>query len=222
LWTMNKKDALVAGENLSDQFQYHVLDVAGPTMIHVTHNRLPEIVLFGKEQNFIAPISVNAGNQIMINSTNTNEITVSKFVVHEADQKRIVSTKIDDVIRTVVELGGTYPDVVQMLQEAKSSGALPSRFEIDAIPEAGRMYERVATESGDTEQSNDTVKATHSPQAPDLFYKKVDQSTSDDGGDALKTSKNDSAVDNSDEKPHTKKGFFGKMFGFASKEKKIE
>jgi flagellar basal body P-ring protein FlgI len=222
LWTMNKKDAMVSGEDLNGQFKYHVLDVSGPPMIHVTHNRLPEIVLFGKEQNFLAPIAVNAGNQIMVNSANSKEITVSKFVVHEADQKRIVSTNIDDVIRTVVELGGTYPDLVQMLQEAKSSGALPSRFEIDAIPEAGRMYERVATEGGDTEQSKDAVKATHGTPAPDLFYKNVDKSTSDDGDDTSKTSKNASEEDKSDEKPHPKKGFFGKMFGFASKEKKIE
>jgi flagellar basal body P-ring protein FlgI len=218
LWTMNKKDALVAGEDLSDQFKYHVLDVSGPPMIHVTHNRLPEIVLFGKDQNFLAPISVNAGNQIMVNSANPKEITVSKFVVKEADQKRIVSTKIDDVIRTVVELGGTYPDVVQMLQEAKASGALPSRFEIDSIPEAGRMYERVPTEGGDAEQSKGSAKAIRGNTAPDLFYKKVDKSTSDDGDDTTKTSKNDSADEKSDEKPRPKQGFFGKMFGFASKE----
>ena len=55
LWTMNKKDALVAGEKLNDQFNYHVLEVSGPPMIHVTHNRLPEIVLFGKDQNLLAP-----------------------------------------------------------------------------------------------------------------------------------------------------------------------
>ena len=48
LWTMNKKDPLVKGEVLGDQFHYHVLDVAGPPMIHVTRNRLAEIVLFGR------------------------------------------------------------------------------------------------------------------------------------------------------------------------------
>ncbi len=155
---MNKKDALVAGENLSDQFKYHVLDVSGPPMIHVTHNRLPEIVLFGKEQNFLTPISVNAGNQIMINGKNSKEITVSKFAVKEADQKRIVSTKVDEVIRAVVELGGTYPDVVQMLQEAKASGALASRFEIDAIPEAGRTYRAHCRQRGQFRRSKMTQK----------------------------------------------------------------
>ena len=218
LWTMNKKDALVAGENVNEQFKYHVLDVSGPPMIHVTHNRLPEIVLFGKEQNFLTPISVNAGNQIMVNSINPQEITVSKFAVKEADQKRVVSAKVDEVIRAVAELGGTYPDVVQMLQEAKASGALPSRFEIDALPEAGRTYERVLTDGGDIEQSKAPVKAASGKSAPDLFYKKVDKSTSDDGDDAVKASKNDADEENSKEKPQPKHGFFCKMFGFASKE----
>ena len=44
LWAMNDNDPLVKGEVLGGQFHYHVLDVAGPPMIHVTRNRLAEIV----------------------------------------------------------------------------------------------------------------------------------------------------------------------------------
>jgi flagellar basal body P-ring protein FlgI len=218
LWTMNKKDALVAGEKLGDQFNYHVLDVAGPPMIHVTRNRLPEIVLFGKGQKFITPISANAGNQIMINSTGPNEITVSKFAVKQSDQKRIVSTDINEVIHTVVELGGTYPDVVQMLQEAKISGALASRFEIDAIPEAGRTYERGLAEGGNREQSKGTGNVVPVSRTPELFYKNKDGSSSGEGEDGVKTPENSEKGDISSEKPRPKKGFFGKIFGFASKE----
>jgi hypothetical protein len=105
-----------------------------------------------------------------------------------------------------------------MLQEAKASGALSSRFEIDAVPEAGRTYERLTAEDGDTEQSKSSVKAAPGKPAPDLFYKKVDISTSDDGDDDTKTSKNDTADEKSTEKSGSKYGFFGKMFGFASKE----
>ncbi len=46
------------------------------------------------------------------------------------------------MIRAIVELGGTYPDVVQALQQAKADGALPSRFEVDALPQPGRRYDR--------------------------------------------------------------------------------
>ena len=60
---------------------------------------------------------------------------------HQADQKRVVTTRIDDVIRAIAELGGTYPDVVQAIEEAKTAGCLEGRFEVDALPEEGRSYD---------------------------------------------------------------------------------
>jgi hypothetical protein len=53
-----------------------------------------------------------------------------------------VSTDVEEVMRAIVELGGTYPDVVQMLQQAKDTGALSSRFKINALPETGRELVR--------------------------------------------------------------------------------
>ena len=141
LTVMCPDDSLVKGENLGEQFSYHVLDTKGPPMIHVTRNRCAEVVLFGLNQRFLTPLALNAGNQIMVTSTPEGEISVSKFAPHEADQKRIVSSRVDDVIRAIVELGGTYPDVVQAIQEAKAAGCLEGRFEIDALPEMGRNYE---------------------------------------------------------------------------------
>ena len=137
LWTMDPNEPLIRGEHLGGQFNYHVLDTAGAPMIHVTRSRLAEVVLFGREQRFVTPLSLNAGNQIMVTSTENGEIAVSKFSVHDADQRRIVSTKVDEVIRAIVELGGTYPDVVQALEEAKAAGALPGRFEVETLPEGG-------------------------------------------------------------------------------------
>jgi hypothetical protein len=52
-----------------------------------------------------------------------------------------VSTNVDEVIRAIVSLEGDYPDVVQMLQQAKNAGALPSRFRVNALPEPGRAVE---------------------------------------------------------------------------------
>ncbi len=172
LWTMNRNDGFVAGEQLGDQFHYHVLDVAGPEMVHVTRSRLSEVTLFGKNQRFNLPVSVNAGPEIMINSTDTGEIAVSKFSVRQSDQKRTVSTRVDDVIRAVVELGGSYPDVVQALQEAKATNALASRFEVDSMPEAGRTYERVAANANGVRQAA-AVEVTAASPTPELYAKKV-------------------------------------------------
>jgi hypothetical protein len=188
------------------------LDVAGPPMIHVTRSRLPELILFGKSQTLETPLAVNAGNQIMVTSTPEGEISISKFAAKEADQKRIVSTKVDDVIRAIVDLGGTYPDVVQALQEAKATGALATRIEVDALPETGRTYDRVADandedkDGGASKKEVADAKKPSSP-APDLFYRK---SAADAG--STKNSEETDANDDSEEKTAAKKGFWSRMF----------
>ncbi len=158
LWSMNPNEALVLGEDMKKQFSYHVLDTTGPPMIHVTRNHRPEVVVFGGNQRFKTPLALHAGNQIMITASAGGEISVSRFTAGKADQKRTVSTRVDEVIRAIVELDGTYPDVVQALQEAKTAGVLQGRFEVDALPTAGRKYDRVALQtslSGATDNPTD-------------------------------------------------------------------
>jgi hypothetical protein len=226
LWSMNSKDPFVRGEVFGDQFHYHVLDVAGPPMIHVTHSRLPELVVFGKDQTFKTPLTLSAGNQIIVKSDDSGEITVSKFAVNEADQKRFVSAKVDDVVRAIAELGGTYPDVVQALQEAKAAGALTSRFEVDALPETGRTYERVArvdltspTSSGKDKKSDTKLSTKLASPSPELFEKKDAAITYKE----LKKPKKDGSSEGDDEaKEEPKPGFFGKMKWWDSKKEKTD
>ena len=145
LTRMAPEDARIRGENLGAKFNYHVLNVDGPPMIHVTRSHHPEIVLFGTRHRFHLPMVVDAGQRILVNGRTGDQITVSRFAPDEPTQQRLVSTNVDEVIRAVVDLGGDYPDVVQMLQQAKNAGGLPdSRFRVDALPETGRQYDRDA------------------------------------------------------------------------------
>ena len=146
LWAMNDHDPFVRGEVLGDQFHYHVLDVPGPNMVHVTRSHVPEVVLFGKDQEFKLPMVLDAGRNIMVNGLSGGKITISKFAAGSEPQQRVTTARVDEVIRAIVELGGTYPDVVQALQQAKNDGALASRFEVDALPQPGRGYDRHATD----------------------------------------------------------------------------
>ena len=178
MWAMNPNEPLVRGENLGGQFSYHLLTSAGPPLIHVTRSFRPELVLFGHEQHFTTPLVLDAGKSIMINAADGgSKVTISRFAVGEPDQKRVVSTKIDEVVRAIVELGGTYPDVVQALQQAKACHALPGRFEVDAIPDTNRAYTRKEVEATEEEPSGDapadaTTEAEHVEVAnplPELF-----------------------------------------------------
>lgn len=155
LWLMNENDPMVAGEQLNGQFSYHVLDVEGSPLVHLTRSHRPEIVLFGVGQELKLPMMLDAGRHILVNGLTGTEVTVSKFAAGKTTQKRSVPPTVDAVIRAIVELGGTYPDVVQALQQAKRDGALESRLEVDAIPESGRVYDR----DSDNSNSPDSVPA---------------------------------------------------------------
>jgi len=136
MWAMSPGDPMIRGEDMEGMFRYHRLQVAGPPMIHVTTSHRPEVVLFGTDHQLQLPLVLDAGPHILVNGLSGAEIKISRF--GETTQQRAVSTDVDEVIRAVVELGGTYPDVVQMLQQAKETGALASRFRVNALPEGGR------------------------------------------------------------------------------------
>jgi flagellar basal body P-ring protein FlgI len=204
LWTMNADDPTIKGEILGEQFGYHVLDVAGDPMVHVTRNRRAEVVLFGKHQRFRTPFSVNAGNRIMVTSSGGEEVSVACFAPNEPDQKRTVSPLVDEVLRAIVELGGTYPDVVQALQEAKAAGALDGRFEVDALPEAGRTYERVAQDDEETDSKSEENK--HPVEGEVIDPKQPDSQTSAEAPAADEP--------DSDKKSAPRKGFLARIMGW--------
>ncbi|MEX0613560.1 MAG: flagellar basal body P-ring protein FlgI [Pirellulales bacterium] len=160
LWAMNEHDPLLRDENLGNQFHYHVLDVPGPDMIHVTGSHRPEVVMFGKEQRFQLPLVLDAGKSVMVNGLKGDKITVSRFAANAEPEQHVVSTRVDEVIRAIVALGGTYPDVVQALQQAKVDGSLVSRFEVDALPQSGRRFDRNAVEAS-TQHDESVSPASH-------------------------------------------------------------
>jgi hypothetical protein len=154
LWAMNSHDPSIQGEDFGGRFHYYPLRTGGPAMVHVTRSFRPEIVTFGPDQLLKLPMSVDAGKSIVVNGSNGQDgpddgahITVSRFEAGKPDQKRVVSCRLDDVIRAIVDLDGTYPDVVQFLQQAKASGALVCRFEVDALPSPTRFHDRNKNDS---------------------------------------------------------------------------
>jgi len=142
LWASNQRDWQLHGEHLAGKFWLHEVASAGPPMVHVTHSFRPEIVLFGEGQEFTLPLALEAGNSIIVKSLDDGEISVARFSRKEPDQRRTVKNSVAEAIRAIAAVGGDYPDAVQALEEARASGALSSRFEVDAIPEWGRAYDR--------------------------------------------------------------------------------
>jgi hypothetical protein len=103
----------------------------------------------------------------MANGLSGKKVIISRFTAGAEPQQRVTSARVDEVVRAIVELGGTYPDVVQVLQQSKKEGALASRFEVDALPQPGRAYDRHATDfSADDTEASEFDEPAVSREAP--------------------------------------------------------
>lgn len=179
LWTLDKNDPFIRGENMKGQFLLHVLETEleqgvshdpnqdktdssrnGGPMIHITHRKHPEVVLFGSRQEFRVPMAVRAGDVLVTGAAGSEDIIVSKYEVGQPDQRKKVSRNIAVVIRTAVDMGASYPDIAAMILQANRQGNIEGQVEVDALPEGGRMYYRpeaddslLALKSGDMKSS---------------------------------------------------------------------
>lgn len=217
LWAMNSKDASIRGENLGGEFNYHVLATTGSPMVHVTRSYRPEVTLFGHEQRFSTPVVLEAGQHIIVNARDADHVTVSRFTPNEQDQKRVVTSSIDDCIRAIVELGGTYPDVVQALQQARTKHALPGKLAVDAVPSGGRSYLRsLAGREGESHDESEVTTASDAGVVvanpiPGLFSNRVSEPSPVDTSIASVDDSKDPA--DGEKKPPANKSFFAKMKG---------
>ncbi len=197
LWTLDKNDPFIRGEDMKGQFLLHVLqtelqtsshqipgtkagnpDQGGP-MILITHRKHPEVVLFGSQQEFRVPIAVRAGDVLITGAPGSDQLTVSKYAVGEQDQRKKVSRNIAVAIRTAVEMGASYPDIAQMILQAHHQGNINGQVEIDALPEGGRMYYRpdpeealMALKSGNAKSSSKKKKGSrvgNQNMVPNIF-----------------------------------------------------
>ena len=207
LWAMDPYDPMIEGKNLGDQFSYHVLPVDGPPMIHLTRSYRPEVVLFGNEHHLKTPVVLEASKRLLVKANAPDNVVVSKFEVGSDVEKRVTTDSIDEIIRAMVDLGASYPDVVQTLLQAKQKRALGGRLEVDAIPEPGRAYER-DKEIGDP--GSGERSPTVSNPLPDLFRSASGETKSADSDDPPRQERK-TASSASDESAGRKKSSLGKL-----------
>ncbi len=137
---MRPNDPLVAGEKLGNKtFTLCVVPTTGSPMLHVSKTNRAEIVLFGENQTFKYPMTIEAANNIIVRANSPTEFVVSRFEPNKPDQKRVISGRVEEVIHALSDVGATYPDVLEVLQSAIEQNALDASFRIDAIPTTDRF-----------------------------------------------------------------------------------
>lgn len=148
LWTIDPTDDHLRGESMHENsYHLHVIKGDSEPLVHLTTHRVPQVVVYNQELRLRTPISLTAGRHIMITApSGSDTVTISRFVANEPDQQVVCSTRLVEVIRAVSRLKATYPDVAQMLVQAERQSNLMGRLALDALPYAGRIYRRPASD----------------------------------------------------------------------------
>ncbi len=167
LSVLDKNDPFIYGELLNNQFRLHEVRSKGKPMIHLTHYKKAEVVLFGANQKFHTPLVLKPGRIIVKAQAGSEEVTVSLYLVNQPDRTRTVSRRVADVIRAATELGATYPDIAMMLAQAGTQGSLPGSLEMDALPRTGRVYHRPTVDGKPS--SKKKVHIGRKATAPNMF-----------------------------------------------------
>ncbi len=169
LTTLNANDPFVHGKTINDQFKLHVLSTAGPPMVHLTNCKKTEVVLFGADQTIKTPLFARAGTCILVTApAGSREVHVCRFAIGQEDQRKIVSTRLEDVILAITDLGASFPDVAQFLSEASAQHNLAGRLEIDALPRAGRIFDRSQIAAEDVKKGGKR-RVGNETTAPNMF-----------------------------------------------------
>jgi len=183
LTTLNANDPFVRGKTINDQFKLHVLTTAGPPMVHLTNCKKTEVVLFGADQTIKTPLFARAGTCILVTApAGSREVHVCRFAIGQEDQRKIVTTRLEDVILAITELGATFPDVAQFLSEASAQRNLAGRLEIDALPRAGRVFDRSQIAAEDAKKGGKRRVGSETT-APNLFQIQLDPAKKGDADD---------------------------------------
>jgi hypothetical protein len=179
LRTRNDLDPLVRGERMGGEFTYHTVDTTGPSMIHLSRSRVPEIVAFGQDIRLRRPDFLYAGKNIMLKSAGPNRIEAIRFEAGQNERRCECSDRLDDVVRTIAELGGGYVEVIECLREARRKNYLEPRIVVDALPRARRIHRR-REEEGDQQEM--AAPQTSTPM-PDIFDNRLSSGSRDEDGD---------------------------------------
>ncbi len=193
LWGMNSADPIISGVFLNERVHLHQIPSKAAPLVHVTRSFRPEVVLFGGPHRLAAPATLEAGKHLLVRVESESRVTISRFVVGEPDKRVEVPNNLAEVIKSLVEMGAHYPDVVQCLHEANRTKVLSARLEVDKYPQVGRRYSRASESDEGTEVSDDQAYEVGGA-LPNLFGRRSSGAIIDSERDEKTSPKTDKAA----------------------------
>jgi hypothetical protein len=147
LRALDDRDTAVAGEFLNESFWLHRVAPQSAPLVHLAHSRRAEVVLFGEDATLTPPFSFLSGEFTVTAGRDDNKCTITRLSLYRGTGRKQVSFKVEEILRTLADMGASYPNVDELLTQADrcvhAGGArcLSAPLAIDALPQETSVFE---------------------------------------------------------------------------------
>ncbi len=171
LRALDEREPAVAGELLNESFWLHRVAPQSAPLVHLTSTKRAEVVLFGEEPTLLAPFSFLSGEFTITAKQGDEHCTVSRISLHHGAHRRQCPLKLEDVLRTLAGMGGTFADALEVLRQAHRCESVSCPVAVDALPQATSVYELAQAGRGAGRPSGEAVAraAADLGSTPTLF-----------------------------------------------------
>jgi hypothetical protein len=142
LRALDEHDQAVQGELLNQSFWLHRVMPGSEPLVHMCSSRRAEVVLFGDEPQLVPPFQLLAGEFTVTAGAENDHCVLSCFSLQRGTrQTRECSLRVEDLLRTLAGLGGTYAEAVELLRQAHTCKSVSCPVAVDQLPQALSVYE---------------------------------------------------------------------------------
>jgi hypothetical protein len=127
----------IKGDLLNNTLWLHRVAAESPPLVHYSLQRRAEIVLFGRDAQLTPPFRLLAGKEFTVIATaDDDRCTISRFQVKAGRVlRKQCSLKMEDVLRTLSEIGAEYPDVIALLHQLEEQRSLSCAIALNQVPQ---------------------------------------------------------------------------------------
>jgi Flagellar P-ring protein len=167
---LDERDPRLGGELLNQSFWLHKVATRSSRLVNFAVSKRAEVVLFGDNVAIVRPIRTRVGQDfVLAMEPGDDRCTVSQITAQGGKKYKQCPPRVEDVIRTLADMGAEYPDVVDLMKKldenqcvncAVKVNVLPPQVPMEVLVEAGRnnaLVGRDAAILANRKQQEDTT-----------------------------------------------------------------
>ncbi len=148
------RNVILSGSRLGESDQrvnfFDVPSKGGP-LVAISLRRSPDLVVFDGPIPIKPPEYLFCGCGILIVANGAEGLQISRILPGREDTHTTAPATVRGLAGGIVQVGGSYGDIVEALRLAKEQGFLSAALAIDVLPQPLREYHRGPSDSGSSE-----------------------------------------------------------------------